>query len=261
MKNILLIGLMLMLITGFTSASGKKDGKMKSQPDTTRSEKNTDATNPSIIENKEAVITLEGNPSTGFTWLTEIADPSIIEIDVQTEYLGDARIVGAPSMFYFTVRPLKTGSTTLKLEYRRPWETVAPVETHFYKVTVEKDGKINLHETAEYSTELMLTVRFESVPMEQGLKMMEQETDWILLDVRRPDEFAAGHIPGAIQLTNEEMTQEQTEKVLPDKFQHIFVYCRSGRRSKEASQKLSDWGYVNVTEIGGILDYQGTIEK
>ena len=57
------------------------------------------------------------------------------------------------------------------------------------------------------------------------------------------------------------MTKENTAEVLPDKTQKIYVYCRSGRRSKEASQKLVDWGYSNVVEIGGIIDYEGAIEK
>ena len=57
------------------------------------------------------------------------------------------------------------------------------------------------------------------------------------------------------------MTKENTAEVLTDKAQKIYVYCRSGRRSKEASQKLVDWGYSNVVEIGGIIDYEGAIEK
>jgi rhodanese-related sulfurtransferase len=97
--------------------------------------------------------------------------------------------------------------------------------------------------------------------MDEGLKMMADSSDYILLDVRRPDEFASGHIPGAILFTNELMTKADAEKLLPNKGQRIFVYCRSGRRSKEASQKLVVYGYSNVIEIGGILDYSGVIEK
>jgi rhodanese-related sulfurtransferase len=97
--------------------------------------------------------------------------------------------------------------------------------------------------------------------MDEGLKMMADSSDYILLDVRRSDEFAAGHIPGAVLFTNELMTKADAEKLLPNKGQRIFVYCRSGRRSKEASQKLVVYGYSNVIEIGGILDYSGVIEK
>ena len=103
-------------------------------------------------------------------------------------------------------------------------------------------------------------VSYKSVSMKEGLALMEKSSDYVLLDVRRPDEFAAGHIPGAIMLTNEEITKEKAEKLLSDKNQTVFVYCRSGRRSKEAAQKLADYGYTNVIEIGGILDYTGTLE-
>ena len=100
-----------------------------------------------------------------------------------------------------------------------------------------------------------------SVSMENGLKMFSESENAVLLDVRRIDEYNAGHIPGSILLTNETITQENAEKILPSKTAKIFVYCRSGRRSKEASQKLASYGYKNVIEIGGILNYSGKLEK
>lgn len=100
-----------------------------------------------------------------------------------------------------------------------------------------------------------------SVSMENGLKMFSESENAVLLDVRRIDEYNAGHIPGSILLTNETITQENAEKILPSKTAKIFVYCRSGRRSKEAAQKLASYGYKNVIEIGGILDYSGKLEK
>lgn len=102
-----------------------------------------------------------------------------------------------------------------------------------------------------------------SLSMNDGLKMLSQSKNEnsILLDVRRPEEYKAGHIPGAVLFTNENITQEKAEKLIPSKSTKIFVYCRSGRRSKEASQKLSSYGYENVLEIGGILDYSGELEK
>ncbi|MCI7565981.1 MAG: rhodanese-like domain-containing protein [Treponema sp.] len=102
---------------------------------------------------------------------------------------------------------------------------------------------------------------FKSVSMEEGLKLMASDKDFVLLDVRTPEEFSSGHIPGALQLTNETFTKQDAEKLLKDKAQTIYVYCRSGRRSKQSSQKLIDFGYTNVIEIGGILDYNGTVEK
>ena len=101
---------------------------------------------------------------------------------------------------------------------------------------------------------------YRQISMDEAVKMMRDEKDYIILDVRRPDEYAEGHIPGAINVPNEEIgTAEITE--LPDKSQLILVYCRSGRRSKEASEKLVKLGYTNIVEFGGILDYKGEIKK
>lgn len=102
---------------------------------------------------------------------------------------------------------------------------------------------------------------FKSVSMQEGLKLMANDKDFILLDVRTPEEFASGHIPGAVLLTNETFTKEDAEKKIKNKDQTVYVYCRSGRRSKQSSQKLVDFGYVNVIEIGGILDFAGELER
>lgn len=88
----------------------------------------------------------------------------------------------------------------------------------------------------------------------------ESHADYILIDVRRLDEFEEGHIPGAINIPNESIGTEEIAE-LPDKNQTIYVYCRSGNRSKQASQKLVELGYTNVIEFGGIIDYSGKIEK
>ena len=100
------------------------------------------------------------------------------------------------------------------------------------------------------------TNTYRSITMDEAVAMMEQETGYIILDVRRPDEFAAGHIPNAINVPNETIGTAEIPK-LPDKDQLIMVYCRSGRRSKEASEKLVKLGYTNIVEFGGILDWKG----
>ena len=96
--------------------------------------------------------------------------------------------------------------------------------------------------------------------MDEAVKMMKDEKNYIILDVRRPDEYADGHIPGAINVPNEAIGAEEIAE-LHDKAQLILVYCRSGRRSKEASEKLVKLGYTNIVEFGGILDWKGEIEK
>ena len=101
---------------------------------------------------------------------------------------------------------------------------------------------------------------FRQISMDEAVKMMKDEKTYIILDVRRPDEYAEGHIPGAINVPNEEIGSAEIAE-LPDKSQLILVYCRSGRRSKEASEKLVKLGYTNIVEFGGILDWKGEIEK
>ena len=101
---------------------------------------------------------------------------------------------------------------------------------------------------------------YRQISMDEAVKMMKDEKNYIILDVRRPDEYAEGHIPGAINVPNEDIGTAEIPE-LPDKAQLILVYCRSGRRSKEASEKLVKLGYTNVVEFGGILDWKGEIEK
>lgn len=97
---------------------------------------------------------------------------------------------------------------------------------------------------------------YRQVSMDEAVVIMEQQTDYIILDVRRPDEFAEKHIPNAINVPNEDIGSEEIAE-LPDKNQLILVYCRSGRRSKEAAEKLVALGYTNIVEFGGILDWKG----
>lgn len=101
---------------------------------------------------------------------------------------------------------------------------------------------------------------YTSITMEEAKDIFQNSGDYIILDVRRADEFSEGHIPGAVNYANEDILQDKPE-VLPDLEQTIYVYCRSGRRSKEAADKLVQMGYTNIIEIGGILDWNGELEK
>lgn len=91
---------------------------------------------------------------------------------------------------------------------------------------------------------------------DKAIEMMQAEQDYIILDVRTPEEFAEKHIPGAINIPNEAIGKEEIAE-LPDKDQAIFVYCRSGNRSKQASEKLVALGYTDVIEFGGINSWTG----
>ena len=99
---------------------------------------------------------------------------------------------------------------------------------------------------------------YAQISQDEAKLMMKDDDGHVIVDVRRADEYAQGHIPGAILIPNESITDTPPEE-LPDKYQTILVYCRTGRRSKEASQKLADMGYVNVYEFGGIEDWTGEI--
>ena len=101
---------------------------------------------------------------------------------------------------------------------------------------------------------------YVQIDQEKAKAMMAVDDGHIIVDVRRQDEYDAGHIPGAILIPNESITDSRPEQ-LPDLEQIILVYCRSGRRSKEAAQKLADMGYKNIYEFGGIIDWTGEIEK
>ncbi|MGI6608450.1 MAG: rhodanese-like domain-containing protein [Erysipelotrichaceae bacterium] len=90
-----------------------------------------------------------------------------------------------------------------------------------------------------------------SITTSEAIEMMESEEDYIILDVRTLAEYEAGHIKGAVNFPNENIGNQMLD-ILPDKDQLIFVYCRSGNRSKSASLKLAEIGYTNIVEIGGI---------
>ena len=98
------------------------------------------------------------------------------------------------------------------------------------------------------------------IDQETAKRMMEADDGHVIVDVRRQDEYDAGHIPGAILIPNESIVDERPSE-LPDLEQVILIYCRSGNRSKQAAQKLADLGYLNVYEFGGITTWTGEIVK
>ena len=97
---------------------------------------------------------------------------------------------------------------------------------------------------------------YRQITMEEAVTMMQEESDYIILDVRTSEEYSEKHIPGAINIPNETIGSEDIPE-LPDKDQLILVYCRSGNRSKQAAAKLVKLGYTNIVEFGGINDWTG----
>ena len=101
---------------------------------------------------------------------------------------------------------------------------------------------------------------YEQITPAEAKKIIDSGVEHIVLDVREQDEFDAGHIPGAILIPYTEI-ESKAEKMLGDKDALILVYCRSGRRSKIASESLAKLGYTNVKEFGGIIDWPYEVVK
>ena len=97
---------------------------------------------------------------------------------------------------------------------------------------------------------------YRQVSMQEAINIINTQTGYVILDVRTQAEYETAHIPGAICIPNESIGAE-APAALPDKGQMILVYCRSGNRSKQASEKLAKLGYTNVLEFGGIRDWPG----
>ena len=100
---------------------------------------------------------------------------------------------------------------------------------------------------------------FVNITAEKAKQLMDTEENYIILDVRTQEEYDQGHIPGAILIPDNRIDAD-AEKVLTDKNQLILVYCRSGRRSKLAAERLVKLGYTNIKEFGGILDWPYEVE-
>ena len=97
---------------------------------------------------------------------------------------------------------------------------------------------------------------YRQVTAEEAIALMEKESGYIILDVRTAQEYSEKHIPKAVNIPNESIGTEDLP-ALPDKNQLILVYCRSGNRSKQASEKLAALGYTNIVEFGGINSWPG----
>ena len=101
---------------------------------------------------------------------------------------------------------------------------------------------------------------YMNITAQEAKKIMDSEEGYIILDTRTQEEYDEGHIPGAIVIPHDEIT-DRAEEELPDKDQLLLVYCRSGRRSKLAAEALVKLGYTNIKEFGGIIDWHYEVTK
>ena len=115
--------------------------------------------------------------------------------------------------------------------------------------------------TTENSAEkTTVLITYEQISQDEAKRIMDTEEGFVIIDARTEEEFSEGHIEGAILIPEYEIA-ERAEKEIPEKDTLILVYCRSGRRSKIASDALVQLGYTNVKEFGGIIDWQFEIVK
>ena len=99
---------------------------------------------------------------------------------------------------------------------------------------------------------------YRQISQDEAMEMMARDDGHVVVDVRRQDEYDAGHIPDAILIPNESIGCDPPE-ALPDYDQIILIYCRTGNRSKQAAEKLAAMGYTNIYEFGGINTWEGDI--
>ena len=119
-------------------------------------------------------------------------------------------------------------------------------------------GMVLMFNKKDENIENKSTIKY--VSMDEIIKIMNENNNYIILDVRTIEEYNEGHIPNAICIPNETIGEE-TINELTNKEQLILIYCRSGNRSKQAAAKLEKLGYINLIEFGGIIDWKGEIEK
>ena len=118
----------------------------------------------------------------------------------------------------------------------------------------KEEAPLNTEAPTTKTTE-MINMTYEQISQDEAKRIMDTESDYIIIDARTQEEFDEGHIENAILIPEYEI-QEKAPELIPDKNALILVYCRSGRRSKIASEALAELGYTNVKEFGGIIDWE-----
>lgn len=99
---------------------------------------------------------------------------------------------------------------------------------------------------------------FRKADMTEQLEACQANPQAILLDVRTPDEYSGGRIPGSVNLPLDRLNREiqQYPEDTP-----LYIYCRSGARSSIAAEELERMGYRKVVDLGGLNGYRGKLER
>ena len=121
-------------------------------------------------------------------------------------------------------------------------------------------GKAEKQTENNQDKEQNMGITSEVITPEEAKEIMNQEDSYVILDVREQDEYDEGHIEGALLLPYTEIEKRAGEE-LPEKDQLILVHCRSGRRSAIAAESLTEMGYTNIKDFGGIIDWPYEVVK
>ena len=133
-----------------------------------------------------------------------------------------------------------------RLHYRSPVATSQASESESDPTSAQTDAEPSRSSTPGDG-------EYHKISAKEAKEMMDNGGVTVV-DVRRPDEYADRHIPGAINVPNEDISDQQPE-ALPDPDAVLLIHCRTGVRSKAASDKLLKMGYTNVYDFGGIVDW------
>ena len=200
------------------------------------------------FNSSEKILELRGNPTTGYTWIYTIGDESIIQVDEDIQYLGKDGMVGAPSLFTYTVRSLKQGNTNLKFEYKRPWEDKKAEEVRFFEVTVKENGKISM--TEKKPEEEKLT--YKSVSMAEGIEIAKQLESYVdILHV------SAGTYQKTFGITHPSMFEEHGRNVFLaaeiKKHVSVPVATLGGLNDPEQMEEIIASGKADIVYMGRAL--------
>ncbi|MCC8024008.1 MAG: rhodanese-like domain-containing protein [Clostridium sp.] len=113
--------------------------------------------------------------------------------------------------------------------------------------------QIRSSKTQEQSAQPQQASAYHKISPEEAKEMMDGK-EATVVDVRTPEEYEEGHIPGAVNIPNEEIGDTEPD-LLKDKDAVLLIHCRSGVRSKAASDKLVELGYTQIYDFGGIIDW------
>lgn len=103
-------------------------------------------------------------------------------------------------------------------------------------------------------------MNYKTLNFEEAWDIMNSDPSCIVLDVREDFEYATGHAANAVLFPIDDISEKSAAEILPDKNAAILIYCRTGSRSSEAANYLSSIGYVNIYDIGSLVDWPYGLE-